>query len=141
MTGLPMDFSDVLSEFDSPAPVVAYETTGSREANAGWRESPQGADRAINAIVLNLSAEELELLNPTAPGEFMKGGIAITTADTLYFRGPNSTGVESTQSYVKYQGFTWRVIGFGLSTAPNASFNVYNAIRMTSLGSTVGNNP
>lgn len=137
MSVLPMDFSDVLDTFESPAAVQAFETTGTRDTNGGWKETPGPARTLKGTVVLQLGIQQLALLNQ---GDVSLGGIALHTKETLYFRNPDNAGGESKQSFVIYQGLTFRVVGTGFQQ-PNANFNTYNALRHVDDGTVSGNNP
>ena len=125
MSCLPLNVDAALGMLTSPAGTVqAYETTGTAQANGTWAATP-GATRTIQAVVLAMKPYELELL---APGSAGSGGIVVQTTETLYFSDAQNAGVQNQQSFVIYQGLTWRVVANGLVSL-NAGFNLYQCVR------------
>ena len=129
MSVLPLDMDDVLTSFDTPNTVQVYDRTGSRGATGTW-DYTVGATRNIDAVVLQMSMQELMILTE---GDVSGGGIILHTKETLYFQTPNTAGIEDRQSFVLYQGFTFRVVATGFQSQ-NANFNTYKAIRFISNG-------
>jgi hypothetical protein len=124
LTALPFDMDEVLESFSSPGVVQVYERTGAADEQGIWR-SAAGLPRTIDAVVLTMSPQELQILTE---GDVSGGGIVLQTKDTLYFQTVKTQGTENRQSFVLYQGFTFRVVSTGFQ-APNSNFNTYNCVR------------
>ena len=129
MSNLPMDFSEVIENFSTPGELKAYEITGARQPDGTWN-GPASTPWDLAAVVLTAKLQELEIL---APGEASAGGIVLQTEETLYFQNAENAGVQDKQSFVTYQGLTYRVLGTGLMN-PLAGFNLYTAIRYMEAG-------
>ena len=126
MTCLPLNLNVVLTTFAVPGGLTAWELSGVRNADGTWTGAAENT-RFITAVVLAAKAAELQLI---APGESLGASIVLQTPAVLHFQ----TAADPLQSFVTYQGFTWRILGTGLMT-PNAGFNLYYATRYTDSGS------
>jgi hypothetical protein len=126
-----LDLREVVRTFRTPAPLTAYEITGERQSDGTWN-GPQSAPRKIKATVFAAKLSELEIL---APGEASNGGIVLETQERLYFQNATNSGIEARQSFVTYEGLTWRVLGTGLMK-PLAGFHLYMAVRYMTGGVT-----
>lgn len=124
MTCLPLNLNVVLTTFGQS--LTAWELAGTRNADGTWTGTAENT-RFITAVVLAAKAAELQLI---APGESLGAGIVLQTPAVLHFQ----TVADPLQSFVTYQGFTWRILGTGLMT-PNAGYNLYYATRYTDSGS------
>ena len=135
MSVLPFDLDDALDAFDCPTTVTVSETSGTRAADGTWQQTT-GMPRNLRCVILQMKPHELALL---PPGNVQQGAIVIHTKDTLYVSGQNNAGVESRQSFLLYQGFTWRIVATGFQN-PNSGFNTYNAVRYFPNGNDNSNN-
>ena len=124
MTLLPLELQDVLDNLSYPGGVTVYERTGTRSTSGAW-SSTAGTSRTIQAVVLTADVQELQILSG---GDVSGGGIVIHTPETLYFQNANDAGDELRQSFIQWQGFTFRVVGTGFQSQ-NANFNTYIATR------------
>jgi hypothetical protein len=124
MTCLPLNLNAVLTTFGKS--LTAWELGGTRQTDGTWTGTVENT-RFISAVVLAAKAAELQLI---APGESLGAGIVVQTTAVLHFQ----TVTDRLQSFVTYQGFTWRILGTGLMT-PNAGYNLYYATRYTDSGS------
>jgi hypothetical protein len=127
LSALPFNFDEVLESFSVPGQVQAYERVTTQGAD-GMATYTASLPRPIDAVVLTMSLQELQILTE---GDVSGGGIVLQTKETLYWQTSNTAGTETRQSFVLYNGFTWRVMGSGL-TAPNSSFHNYPCTRYLS---------
>lgn len=131
MSSLPMDFSPTLEAFRQPLPVVVSDAEGVYiDGVWEWGEPVQRA-LPIKAIVLSLGMEQLAFYQE---GNVAEGGIAVLTREPLYFTDILTGTVSDRQSFVEYQGRTFRVVGDGFISGPislvgNASFKCYHCLR------------
>jgi len=131
---LPMNLSAVMSAFQSPVPVYAFERDGFKTPAGIWQNGiVAGSKRKLTTpVILQLDRQELALM---VSGDVAEGGISIQTPDTLYFNTSTEDriGLQGKQSFIEYQGFTFRVIATGF-TSPNATHQTYYAVRYQSHG-------
>lgn len=124
MAGLPMDFSDVLAEFQSPLPVRVCRTMGTY-IRGSWQENGPESSREIAAIVLAMKVADLEFYRE---GNASVSGITLTTQEQLQWADVNNSGVEQRQDYVEHQGYRFRVVGEGYMMG-NTDQHIYQCIR------------
>ena len=127
MSVLPLNLNAVISTFAVPGGLTAWELAGVRNAAGTWTGTAQNSRTIDPVVVLAAKAAELQLI---APGESLGAGIVLQTQAVLHFQ----TATDNLQSFVTYQGFTWRILGTGLM-APLAGYNLYYATRYTDSGS------
>lgn len=126
MSVLPFNFDITLAAFAHPHPITVRDTGLGEYVGGRWVPGEE-TTRQIRATVLQMKPEELELL---MPGHASNGGIALHTKAELYFSDLKGKGdtQETRQSYVEYQGYTFRVFGTGFMFG-NTNLNIYNAVR------------
>ena len=108
---LPMDFTDVVSEFATPISVELYDVTGWYESGEWQWGEPVLRVGNLTTIVLQLSVEQLQVYQE---GNISDGGIALLTNEPMYISGSHREDVyPDIQSFVTYQGQKWRVVGDG----------------------------
>lgn len=126
MTILPFNFTNAVAALAHPAPLTVRDTGGGAYVKGRWTAEPESI-RRMQAIVLQMRPEELQILEE---GNISGGGIILHTGAELYFADAAGQGntVQSRQSYVEYQGYTFKIIGTGFMMG-NANFNTYRAVR------------
>lgn len=129
MSQLPLDFSDVLDAFQTPAPVLTREITGARAEDGTWN-GPATEWREIKAVVFQANLEELQII---AEGEIADGAITLHTTEEMFFTTEVAAGVVDKQSFVRYQGRDFRVIAEGFMH-PLAGYRTYHAVRYNEAG-------
>ena len=120
-----MHFKSVFQRFKWEA-IEVTDVTGAYIDGVWVEDAENAVTRTIEAIPLALSNEELRLV---PDGEDSEGGITLTTKDELYFTDINATEQTTTQSYVVYQGYRWRVTGTNLMRGNVLGLNIYTALR------------
>lgn len=120
-----MHFKRVFHRFKWEA-IEVTDVTGAYVDGVWVEDSENAVTRTIEAIPLALSNEELRLV---PDGEDSDGGITLTTQAELYFTDINATEQTTTQSYVLYQGYRWRVVGTNLMRGNVLGLNIYTALR------------
>lgn len=120
-----MHFKRVFSRFKWEA-IEVMDIEGAYVDGVWVEDAENAVARTIEAIPLALSNEELRLV---PDGEDSEGGITLTTKAELYFTDINATEQTTTQSYVLYQGYRWRVTGTNLMRGNVLGLNIYTALR------------
>lgn len=122
---MPMKFKNVIRAFRSPLPVSSWVETGSY-VHGGWIKTASEPVN-IDAIVLQLNPELLQFYSV---GNASKGGVAIHTLSLLYISDVNHIGVEQQQSYIEWNGYSFRVSGTGFAS-PNSDHFTYIGLEYT----------
>lgn len=127
MSLIPLDYSVTLEALSQE--IITYETRGEYNESGLW-EKTKYPNRNIFGILLEASAEQIAIMTD---GDVSSGGIVIHTHETLYYQDPKIKE-QVRQTYIKYQGYIFRVISRGLQNT-NANYNTYVATRYQDYGS------
>ena len=123
-----MRFKKTLRAFRSPIKPLVWEETGAYIGGL-WTKATSDT-RPIDAIILTLSPEDLQFF---AQGNASKGGIAVHTLETLFIADVDRDGMTQVQSYIGWNGYTFKVTGTGFAT-PNSDHFTYYALEYTDYG-------
>lgn len=129
---LPMNFSRVIRRFAMPLPVAVYDVTGGYEAGEWKWAEPVLRRENLEAVVLQLSVEQLQLYQE---GNIADGGIALLTSEPMHISGAHREDEteKDTQSFVLYQGQKWRVVGdgflSGIGNVGNTTTHCWHCLR------------
>lgn len=106
--------------------IEVIDTVG-RYDNGVWVERmPLGAPRTIKAIPFAEGSFDLSIY---PDGSASEGTTTFTTAATLYYTDITSEAQEQRQSYINWQGYTWRVKGKNLFLGNVFGLMIYKAER------------
>lgn len=136
---VPMTFNATLKAFRSPLPIHVYDCEGQyidgvwEWGEKLWRTKENGDNRKIRAIALQIT---LQIIQFYKEGTFTNGGIALLTKEPFTVSDIADGGEQNIQSFVTYQGYTFRVVGDGFISAMgipslvgNAKFKCYHCAR------------